>query len=137
MPDSSPDFSVPAPGDRCPCRSGDTFAACCEPFIAGRTPAPTALQLMRSRYTAYTIGAVAHLLESWHPSTRPAALTLDPATRWRSLEIVDTVAGGPFDDAGVVEFIARYRDADGPGALHERSRFIRQAGRWRYVDAEG
>ncbi|MRG61781.1 hypothetical protein GE115_18145 [Agromyces sp. CFH 90414] len=128
---------MPSPGDRCPCRSGEVFGACCGPLLDGRAAAPTAVQLMRSRFTAYAVGADAYLLESWHPSTRPASLELDPGTTWRSLEIVATEAGGPFDTTGVVEFIARYRDADGAGRLHERSRFVREAGRWRYVDAAG
>ncbi len=124
-----------APGERCPCRSGAIFGDCCAPFLSGSAQAPTAVQLMRSRYTSYAIDAPAYLLETWHPSTRPTSLELDAATTWRSLEIVATERGGPFDDTGVVEFIARYRDAEGPGAMRERSRFLREDGRWRYVDA--
>lgn len=90
---------------------------------------------MRSRYTAYATGAAEYLLVTWHPSTRPDSLVLDPATEWRTLHIVDTVAGGPDDDTGVVEFVARYRERGEPGLLDERSRFVRDAGRWRYVDA--
>lgn len=121
--------------DRCPCRSGQAFGACCAPIIAGREDARTALDLMRSRYTAYALADAAYVLRTWHPSTRPATLSLDDATRWRSLHIVDTVAGGEDDDEGVVEFVARYRDQDGPGLLAERSRFRRDRGAWRYVEA--
>jgi SEC-C motif-containing protein len=119
----------------CPCRSGLTFDACCEPFLTGSALAPTALALMRSRYTAYATSAAGYLLETWHPSTRPGSLTLDPATEWRTLHIVDTVAGGPDDDTGIVEFVARYREDGAPGLLAERSRFVREAGTWRYLDA--
>ena len=34
-----------------------------------------------------------------------------------------------------MEFEAAYATADGPGALHERSRFVRRGPRWVYVDA--
>ena len=36
-----------------------------------------------------------------------------------------------------VEFVARYKPPVGPAVrLHERSRFIRQDGRWLYVDGQ-
>ena len=91
---------------------------------------------MRSRFSAFALGLAPYLVESWHPSTRPADLTLDPGTVWRRLQIVDTVAGGPSDEHGVVEFRASYRDADGAGLLHERSRFTRVNGRWCYLDGD-
>jgi SEC-C motif-containing protein len=89
---------------------------------------------MRSRFTAFALGLGDYLLASWHPSTRPATLELDPDVVWRRLQIVDTVAGGPDDAEGVVEFRASYRDAGGSGLLHERSRFARHEGRWVYLD---
>lgn len=128
-------FPVIDDADRCPCRSGLAFGECCGPLHAG-APAPTAAQLMRSRYAAYVTGDAAYLLATWHPSTRPATLELDPAPTWRSLEVVRTERGGPLDREGIVEFAARYV-ADGErGVLHETSRFVRED-RWRYVDAVG
>jgi SEC-C motif-containing protein len=91
---------------------------------------------MRSRFSAFALGLPDYLLASWHPSTRPAALELDADVVWRRLQIVDTVAGGPDDTEGVVEFRASYRDASGAGLLHERSRFARVDGRWAYLDGE-
>ncbi len=37
---------------------------------------------MRSRYTAFVVGDVEHLLRSWHPATRPDELDLDPDVQW-------------------------------------------------------
>ncbi len=91
---------------------------------------------MRSRYTAFAVGDADYLLTSWHPRTRPRRLELDPGQRWMVLEILRTESGGPFDDTGVVEFRAHYRDDDGRGSLHERSRFARVDGAWRYVDGD-
>ena len=65
---------------------------------------------MRSRYTAFARGDVDHLLRTWHPSTRPTTLTLDPAIRWTQLEVLDRVGGGLFDTDGVVEFRAHHRE---------------------------
>lgn len=95
----------------------------------------TAEALMRSRFEAFKRGDAEWLMQSWHPDTRPAVLDLADNLEWRGLQIVDTVAGGPQDDEGVVEFRATYRTSDGIGVLHERSRFVRVDGRWSYVDA--
>ncbi|MFT3799200.1 YchJ family protein [Microbacterium sp.] len=98
---------------------------------------PTAEALMRSRFAAFRDGDAAWLLASWHPSTRPSAIDLRDNPRWRGLQIVDTVAGGPADDTGVVEFRATYLVPDGGVAvLQERSRFVREDARWYYLAAE-
>jgi hypothetical protein len=68
---------------------------------------------MRSRFSAFALGLTDYLFASWHPSTRPAELELDPAVVWRRLQLVDTVGGAPDDAEGVVEFRASYRDAGG------------------------
>lgn len=91
---------------------------------------------MRSRYTAYVRGHENHVFRTWHPATRPADLRPDPGTTWLGLEVVRTEAGGPDDETGVVEFVARYRTADGDRVLHETSRFERRAGRWVYRDGD-
>lgn len=118
---------------RCPCLSGNDFDSCCGPLLQG-SPAPTAERLMRSRFTAFTLEDAEHLLRTWHPTTRPDSLDLDPGLSWRRLLIVDRVAGGPFDDEGVVEFEAFWRQGAERGSLHERSRFVREDRRWYYLD---
>lgn len=89
---------------------------------------------MRSRFKAFRDADAEWLLASWHPSTRPADLDLTNNPRWRGLQIVDLVDGGPDDDTGVVEFRATY--VAGPGDVriqHERSCFVRGDGRWYYL----
>ncbi|MFE5410264.1 YchJ family metal-binding protein [Microbacterium sp. NPDC056569] len=120
-------------GDPCPCGSGDRFDGCCAPALRG-TPAPTVERLMRSRYTAFVVGDADYLDETWHPGTRPDELTLDPDQRWTGLEIVEAEAGGEDDTRGFVEFRAAWSHGAERGVLHERSRFVRQSGRWWYVD---
>ena len=129
-------FAVPAPDDRCPCLSGETYGGCCGPLHSGIRSAPTAVALMRSRYTAFAVGNRDYLLKTWHPSTRPAVLDLDAQMQWRRLDIVETTAGGPLDDTGVVHFRAHYRDGTGGGVQEETSRFVRTRGAWLYVDGE-
>jgi SEC-C motif-containing protein len=120
----------------CPCGTGDTYRTCCEPLHANRVQAATAEQLMRSRYSAYALGRPDHVFRTWHPRTRPEQVEPSQGLTWTGLKILDTEAGLPGDDEGVVEFEAAYRTSAGPGVLHERSRFARRAGRWCYLDGE-
>lgn len=91
---------------------------------------------MRARYSAFAAGDATFLRASWHPRTRPTSLDLDEEVRWVRLDVLGTEEGGPFDDSGVVEFVAHHRGPDGRGSLHERSRFVREGGRWLYVDGD-
>ncbi|MBW4041761.1 MAG: hypothetical protein HIU86_06485 [Acidobacteria bacterium] len=119
---------------RCPC-GGASYGTCCLPFHRGAA-APTAEALMRSRYSAFALGLGPYLRSTWATETSPGDLELDDGVAWRRLQIVDTVRGGPDDDTGIVEFRAAFRSAEGAGVLHERSRFVRVGGRWRYVDGD-
>lgn len=120
----------------CPCGQGLPYADCCGRLHRGEADAPTAEALMRSRYAAFAVGDADYLLRSWHTRTRPPRLFLDSAQRWTGLEVLGTEQGGLFDSAGTVEFRARYREGGRPGTMTERSRFVREEGRWVYLDAE-
>jgi SEC-C motif domain protein len=120
----------------CPCGTGRAYDDCCGPLHTGTRRAPTAVALMRSRFSAFALGDVAYLLASWHPDTRPTELTLDETLTWRRLQIVDTEAGGEDDAEGVVEFRAQYVQDNSRHILHERSRFARVSGQWRYLDGQ-
>ena len=90
---------------------------------------------MRSRYSAYVQGRVDYLLDTWHPRTRPAAAWVpDPAQRWLGLEVRHRVAQDA--DHASVEFVARSKRDGRATRLHETSRFVRENGRWLYVDGE-
>jgi SEC-C motif-containing protein len=90
---------------------------------------------MRSRYSAYVLGLSDYLLATWHPGTRPSQLDFSDAgaTRWLGLEVRQHRQSD--DDHATVEFVARYRVGGGPAVrLHEISRFVRENGRWFYLD---
>lgn len=124
----------------CPCGSNKLFSQCCAPTINTTAPAQTAEALMRSRYCAYVLNNEAYLLNSWHSSTRPAALGLAEhehgTAQWIGLKIISTSAGGPDDAEGMVEFVARYKINGKAHRMQEKSRFVKEAGCWLYVDGE-
>ncbi len=134
----------------CPCgRLGATkrplaYAQCCGRYLAdfAGTPAPDAESLMRSRYSAFVLGRSDYLLATGHASHRPSELVLEPGVKWLGLDLRQHVV---LDEAHAeVEFVARYREVgralrQGSGQavrLHERSRFVREGGRWYYVDGD-
>lgn len=119
---------------RCPCGTGLTYGECCGRLHDGTVRAATAEQLMRSRYSAFAVGDAGYLLDTWHPSTRPRSLDLDPDVRWTGLDVLASSGGSMLETAGTVEFVARYVVGQTPGAQHERSRFARVDGRWLYLD---
>ena len=113
----------------CPC-GGAQYQGCCGPLHQGGVAA-SAVQLMRSRYSAYVLGLHDYLLATWHARTRPADLHDDEAARWLGLDVRAAQERG---DEATVEFIARYRIGGRAHRLHETSRFLREDGRWYYLD---
>ena len=121
----------------CPCGSGLRYAACCGRWHAGalHLQAPDAETLMRSRYAAYVLELADYVLATWHLSTRPVDdFSFEPGLRWLGLEVKRNASTGP--DRAVVEFVARSKLGGRAHRLHETSRFLREGGRWFYVDGE-
>ncbi|MGB8300511.1 MAG: YchJ family metal-binding protein [Azonexus sp.] len=119
----------------CHCGSGRVYAACCGRLHSGAEIAASAEALMRSRYSAYVLKLEEYLIATWHPDTRPSELDLTADdTKWLGLEVKKHA----LQDAShaTVEFVARYRVAGKGHRLHELSRFVREDGRWYYVDGD-
>lgn len=118
----------------CPCGSGKAFESCCGPYLAGE-PAPTPEALMRSRYTAYVLRNADYLRRTWHSSSRPAELDLEEVVKWLGLKVI-RAKGGAGDENGTVEFVARFKVGGKAHRLEEKSRFVREDGRWVYLDGD-
>lgn len=120
--------------EACPCGLGAAFDACCGRYMDTGVAIPDAESLMRSRYTAFVRGDSAHLLATWHASTRPRSLELEPGMKWLGLEVKRHTALDA--TRAEVEFVARSRLQGRGQRLHERSRFVREEGHWFYVDGD-
>ncbi len=120
----------------CPCGRGRILADCCGRYLDGHAFPATAETLMRSRYTAYALGNEAYLLSTWHASTRPASLDLaePPVPKWIGLKVLRHELQD--DSHAVVEFVARYKVNGRAFKLQETSRFVKEDGRWFYVDGD-
>jgi SEC-C motif-containing protein len=84
---------------------------------------------MRSRYCAYVLELGAYLLST---STRPRSLELQ-STKWLGLTVKQHKQT---EDTATVEFVARYKVRGKAHRLQERSRFVREDGRWFYMDGD-
>lgn len=116
----------------CPCGLPAEYEACCGRWHGGEA-APSAEALMRSRYSAYVKGRADQLLATWHPSTRPAEVPIEPGVKWLGLEVRRTASEG---NAATVEFVAGSKLGGRAMRLHENSRFVREGGLWYYVDGD-
>lgn len=120
----------------CSCQSGKSFQQCCEPFLSNQAIPVTAEQLMRSRYSAYSLGNHDYLLTTWHKSTCPQTVSLDDNIQWTRLTVKQVIAGTALDLSGEVEYIAVFKLNGRAHRLHEQSRFIKEDGAWFYVDGD-
>ena len=119
--------------DDCPCGSGKRYPSCCGRYLDGGEFPETAEQLMRSRYCAYVLTRAEYLLATWHTATRPQTIALDAidSVTWLELKVIRAQ-----NDAatGVVEFVARHKVNGKAHRLHEVSQFVKENGRWVYVN---
>jgi SEC-C motif domain protein len=125
--------------ERCSCDSQKPYAQCCEPIIRGSQKPQTAVELMRARYTAYVRHEIDFILDSLSPTRkkdtdRKATEEWSQQTDWQGLEIRATEKGGPNDDVGTVEFVAKFQEKGESKIHHELSTFIKHQGDWVFED---
>lgn len=127
--------------EHCPCGSERTYSDCCGPFLAGESDATTAEALMRSRYTAYTKGAIDYIKRTTHKSTvdsfdEEGSRKWAREAEWHGLDIISVRDGGEGDTKGEVEFVATYSQDEEEYRHHERAEFKKEGKKWFFVDGE-
>ena len=125
----------------CPCGSGLPFENCCEPYLLGRKPAPTAESLMRARYSAYALGSIDYLFKTSGPKIRKdfdaeGSKRWSESAEWTGLEVVAKENGEEADSKGIVEFIAHYTVKETPFDHHEIATFEKIDNEWRFIDGK-
>lgn len=128
--------------DPCPCGSDLAYGSCCAPLHQGVSDAMTAEALMRSRYSAYALHNADYLGKTHHPTTLDEDLKASlrdsfERCQWTGLKITGRKAGTQNDDEGMVRFEAYFSQGDKAYVLKESSRFVREDGRWLYLDGTG
>lgn len=125
----------------CACGSSNSYETCCGKYISGSAYPETAEQLMRSRYTAYTLCEIDYIVETTVPNQKEGMSRKDmeqwaKSTNWDGIDIVSTEAGKGGDSQGVVEFIAYHRKAETRHKHHELAKFKKIDNRWYYQDSD-
>jgi SEC-C motif-containing protein len=129
-------MAKPSPNLPCPCGSGLKYKKCCLKYHKGALPS-TALQLMHSRYSAYALGLAEYIMSTTHPDNsdfteereqwKKEILAFSRATAFEGLKTVAFVDG---EEEAYVTFEALLSS----GLLREKSRFLKENGKWLYVD---
>lgn len=127
--------------DACPCASGLDFEACCGPYLVGDEKPATATALMRSRYSAYALGAIDYLYKTAGPRVRKefdaeGSRQWAKSAKWTGIEILAEEGGGSDDETGVIEFVAHYSVESKALNHHERAEFARVKGNWLFMDGK-
>lgn len=119
----------------CPCCSGLDYRHCCKPYHMGAA-APTALALMRSRYSAYALGLAEYIMQTTHPKNPRYQKNLK---KWeeeilqfsRSTQFIKLEIEGFGEDW--VAFIATMMQESRSTFLKEKSQFEKLNGKWLYL----
>ena len=109
---------------RCPCQSGQTYAACCAPLHQGARQAVDAEALMRSRYSAYVRCDIDYIVATTVPAQQvlldgDAMRQWSAGTQWCALEVLQHWPRAGKHHAEV-EFKAWFDTAEGRQCHHER-----------------
>lgn len=96
----------------------------------------TAVQLMRSRFTAFTKSRMDYVGETQLGGSNAAAVSSEGEIQWQGLVIHESIAGQATDEEGWVTFTATYQQFGEEGHMTEKSYFCKQEGQWVYVQAK-
>lgn len=126
----------------CPCASKILYQKCCKVFHDGQLPAK-ALDLMKSRYSAYALNIPEYIIstthrdnpnridnhEEWEKDLR----TFSTKTQFDNLKIEEFMDG---EDKATVVFTASLRQSGQDVSFTEKSTFLKEGEKWFYLSGE-
>lgn len=121
---------------KCPCGSGLKYKKCCKLFHDGKR-AKNALELMKSRYSAFAFGQTAYIEKTTYQikediqSFRASVSSFSQTTNFEKLSIEEFIDG---DNEAYVSFRATLSTNNQDTSFSEKSKFIKENGIWYYVD---
>lgn len=129
--------------DNCPCGSLIKYKKCCKPFHEDIKTPINALELMKSRYCAYAIEKSEYIILTTHQNNRDFntdtkvwnndILDFSRNTKFEKLEILDFIDG---QTESFVTFKANITQNKQDVSFIEKSRFVKENGKWQYIDGE-
>lgn len=132
-------FSV---NDICPCGSLKKHKKCCKIFHDGISFPKTALELMKSRFSAFATQNSKYIILTTHKenpdftddlkSWNEDIINFSKNTRFEKLEILDFIE----DVESFVTFKATLFQDNRDVSFIEKSRFLKVEGIWKYVDGQ-
>lgn len=132
-----------SPNDICPCGSFKKYKKCCKPFHDKITSPKTALELMKSRFSAFSVCNSEYIIFSTHQnnpdftqdlkSWNNDILNFSKNTRFEKLEILEFIDG---EVESFVTFKATLFQDKNDISFIEKSRFLKTEEIWKYVDGQ-
>jgi SEC-C motif-containing protein len=117
----------------CPCGTKLKYKKCCRPLHKGAV-AKDALQLMRSRYSAFALGEIAYIIKtSTFQKDFEDLLSFSQECEFTQLKIIEFINS---DEVSYVTFEATLFCNGIDSSFREKSRFIKDKNRWLYEGAE-
>lgn len=125
----------------CPCGSEKKYKKCCRVFHDKKALASLASELMRSRYSAFATKNADYIIETTHKdnpdftvdinSWRADVLAFCEYTVFEKLDVLEFIEG---EFESFVTFKATLKQDKKDVSFTEKSRFLKENGKWFYVD---
>jgi SEC-C motif-containing protein len=122
----------------CPCHSGKKYKQCCQPYHKGILPS-NAQKLMRSRYSAFAMELSEYIIHTTHPANTDYT---ENREEWQE-SITEFCRSVSFDGLTITAFIdgenesfVTFEAKLGTYLMKEKSRFLKEDGKWLYESGE-
>ncbi len=123
----------------CPCGNDKNYDSCCGQYLSGTSLPSTPEELMRSRYTAYTLANIDYIFgtmrdQALKDADKNECLKWAKMSKWLGLEVISSSSSDD-DTEGEVLFIAKFKQNGTAHNLKEHAKFKKYKNKWYYIDS--